>query len=143
MSDAHANYEESNELLINDGIGNFISTLTDRADWSSGATAGDWNGDGMMDIFVVNSEGFWNEILINDGVGNFISTLTDRTRALLTSFLPSKSTSLTRQSSPSTGTRGHASLSSQLLRMLDYYVNFDWCRKVPLLHACRCSGMCR
>ena len=57
-----------------------VSTRMDRSDYSSGATAGDWNGDGWMDIFVANEgeDGEHNEILMNDGTGSFISTLTDR-----------------------------------------------------------------
>ncbi len=59
-------------------FGTLVSTRMDRSDSSRGATAGDWNGDGWMDIFVANDPGAHNEILMNDGTGSFISTLMDR-----------------------------------------------------------------
>eukprot|EP01043_Picozoa_sp_COSAG02_P047982 COSAG02_NODE_4659_length_5123_cov_6.685709_1_plen_1319_part_10 len=67
--------EQSNALALP-----WQHVLMNRADGSLGATAGDWNGDGFMDIFVANA-GAANEILMNDGAGSFIFTLTDRADA--------------------------------------------------------------
>ena len=41
---------------------------------SRAATSGDWNGDGLMDLYVANS-GSENEVLLGDGQGGFASTL--------------------------------------------------------------------
>eukprot|EP01043_Picozoa_sp_COSAG02_P016791 COSAG02_NODE_746_length_17729_cov_37.532501_2_plen_2087_part_00 len=79
------------EILIADGQENFTSRLLDRA-WNLSigiSAAGDWNGDGTMDVLFVNSvyngyaqivnRGAANEILLFNGQGNFTSTLMERT----------------------------------------------------------------
>jgi hypothetical protein len=56
-----------------------ISTLLEeRSDNSYGATKGDFNGDGIDDVFVANRNQA-NEVLIADGQGGFTSTLLART----------------------------------------------------------------
>ena len=86
-----------NELLTSDGQGGFTSTLLQRADLSYGGTSGDWNGDGLTDLYVANQNrvettynayGYidesktidgWNEVLLSDGQGGFAATLLPRT----------------------------------------------------------------
>jgi hypothetical protein len=67
----------ANEVLLGDGQGGFTSTLLPRSDASYGAIKGDFNGDGIDDVFVANS-GQANEVLLADGQGGFTSTLLSR-----------------------------------------------------------------
>jgi len=80
------NFDEENELLLNDGTGNFslseeagdVVTTTER---SVDVVAGDFDGDGFVDLFVVNY-GAVNELFWNDGAGSF--TLDDNPDSPLT-----------------------------------------------------------
>jgi hypothetical protein len=89
------NYNQANEVLLNNGQGvpgamvldrfgyvtpgtlGFTSTLLPRSDDSYGATVGDFNGDGIDDVFVANFNQA-NEVLLADGQGGFTSTLLPR-----------------------------------------------------------------
>eukprot|EP01044_Picomonas_judraskeda_P041770 COSAG03_NODE_21183_length_307_cov_3.067308_1_plen_87_part_01 len=48
-----------------------------RSDLSTGGAVGDFNGDGIDDIFVANG-GQQNEVMLADGQGDFTSTLLAR-----------------------------------------------------------------
>jgi hypothetical protein len=65
--------QEKNELLINDGDGNFIridsGDAVERNDYSAGGVTGDFNNDGHLDIMVCNRDTA-NEVLINNGDGS-------------------------------------------------------------------------
>ena len=82
------NFDEENELLLNDGTGNFslseeagdAVTTTER---SVDVVAGDFDGDGFVDLFVVNY-GAVNELFWNDGTGSF--TLDDNPDSPLTNY---------------------------------------------------------
>ena len=82
------NFDEENELLLNDGTGNFslseeagdAVTTTER---SVDVVAGDFDGDGFVDLFVVNY-GAANELFWNDGTGSF--TLDDNPDSPLTNY---------------------------------------------------------
>jgi hypothetical protein len=50
-------------------------------DYSRGATVGDFNGDGIDDVFVANRNQA-NEVLLGDGQGGFTSTLLPRASTL-------------------------------------------------------------
>ncbi|MDP6352214.1 MAG: FG-GAP-like repeat-containing protein, partial [Alphaproteobacteria bacterium] len=65
------NFNEPNQILTNDGDGNFTAAdAPDGARNSQGVALGDLDGDGDLDIFVANS-GQPNQILTNDGNRNF------------------------------------------------------------------------
>merc|ERR1711871_1318161 len=69
-----ANFKEASVLYINDGTGKFTDNTTaaglavDEA--SFGATFGDVNGDGLVDLFVSNSE-VANRLYLGNGKGSF------------------------------------------------------------------------
>ena len=72
-----ANHKEANRLLLNDGLGGFVSAsrptvgdavATDK--WSRAAVAGDFDRDSDVDIMVIN-ERMANQLLINNGAGVF------------------------------------------------------------------------
>ncbi len=72
-----SNYEinQPNRLFHNNGNGTFTkvttgSIVTDKAK-SLGATWGDYDNDGDLDLFVANNIGFTNFLYRNDGVGTF------------------------------------------------------------------------
>lgn len=61
-----------NELLRNDGSGNFTAELLGGGSRQSSAiAAGDLNGDGHVDLIVTNIANQANQVLINDGTGSF------------------------------------------------------------------------
>ncbi|UPQ99553.1 hypothetical protein HOP50_04g28610 [Chloropicon primus] len=71
-----ASEDKYNFLYLNDGSGNFQLSpggdLTTSNMESTDATTGDFNGDGHIDIVVVNKfQSQVNELLINDGTGSF------------------------------------------------------------------------
>ena len=72
-----ANHKEANRLLLNDGLGGFVSAsrptvgdavATDK--WSRAAVAGDFDRDSDVDIMVINERAA-NQLLINNGAGVF------------------------------------------------------------------------
>ena len=69
-----ANYQQQNQLLINDGSGNFVASfLPEPSLFATGTQAvamGDADSDGDLDVIVVNYQGF-NLLLSNDGTGTF------------------------------------------------------------------------
>ena len=76
------NYEQPNQLLLNDGTGNFIAVAVGDAvegSFSSqGVTAGDFDGDGSVDLFIVNGPdgpgvNQPNQLLLNDGAAVFVA----------------------------------------------------------------------
>lgn len=72
------NLELHNRLYLNDGNGNFMYSAGGDATSTNlesvGVAAGDFDGDGDIDLYVANKfQGRANELLINDGSGNFTS----------------------------------------------------------------------
>ena len=72
--------EVKNKLYLNDGNGGFTAVhVSERSDESTGAVAGDFNGDGAIDLVIVNKDVSINnpsrEYLINDGSGGFTSVV--------------------------------------------------------------------
>ena len=85
------NYEQSNEMLRNNGDGTFSSvdagdfTSNDDANESLAVTAGDFNGDGHIDLFVSNEQEdntyeVKPQLFLNDGAGSFQSANDDWSR---------------------------------------------------------------
>ena len=85
------NYEQSNEMLRNNGDGTFSSvdagdfTSNDDANESLAVTAGDFNGDGHIDLFVSNVQEDYSyevkpQLFLNDGAGSFQSANDDWSR---------------------------------------------------------------
>jgi hypothetical protein len=71
-----ANFNQPNQLLLNDGEGNFALAATDLPGgsmFSRDIAIGDVDGDADMDLLVANN-GQPNQLLINDGAGNFTVT---------------------------------------------------------------------
>ncbi len=64
-----------NELYRNNGNNSFVkeqtSVIPSEANQSVGATWADYDGDGFMDLFVPNGNGFKNSLFHNDGNGTF------------------------------------------------------------------------
>ena len=59
-------------MLSNDGSGNFSVGFTFSGLWGPyGLAAGDWDGDGDIDLAVANRDGDWVVVLTNDGNGRF------------------------------------------------------------------------
>ena len=72
--------EVRNRLYLNDGNGIFTAVdVSERSDESTGVVAGDFNGDGAIDLIIVNKDASANnpsrEHLINDGSGSFTSVV--------------------------------------------------------------------
>ena len=72
--------DKYNILYLNDGSGNFqqsqLGDVSTRKHYSVGVVTGDFDGDGDMDIFVVNKfQSVDNELLINNGFGIFTRAL--------------------------------------------------------------------
>ena len=86
------NYEQSNEMLRNNGDGTFSSVdagdfTSNYADYASlSVTAGDFNGDGHIDLFVTSDDlnadvrVEWPQLFLNDGAGSFQSANDDWSR---------------------------------------------------------------
>ncbi|HMQ45830.1 MAG TPA: FG-GAP-like repeat-containing protein [Saprospiraceae bacterium] len=78
-----ANYNQHNQLFINDGMGNFSATvgqpIVQDGGSSFGSVFGDIDNDGDLDLFVVNgfgpSSGVENFLYLNDGTGHFTRDL--------------------------------------------------------------------
>eukprot|EP01051_Picozoa_sp_SAG22_P005924 SAG22_NODE_369_length_11597_cov_4.374848_1_plen_3338_part_10 len=71
------NYAGPNQLMFNDGAGGLVAITTGdavaRTDRSNGAGVADLDGDGTLDVFVIN----WaeqNQLLLNDGTGVLVAT---------------------------------------------------------------------
>ena len=70
------NSKEQNQLVLNDGNGKIFSASTNAGDAtalsrdSRDVVAGDFAGDGDLDLFVVNMKEV-NELFLNDGSGHF------------------------------------------------------------------------
>jgi len=73
------NYDDNNELFINEGNGEFTAVqqepLTTDGGFSFGSTFGDYDNDGDLDLFVTNGFGatqLQNFLYLNQGDGTFI-----------------------------------------------------------------------
>jgi hypothetical protein len=65
-------------ILVNDGMGSFsepLSSPVDAGSQPSAITAGDWDGDGDLDLAVTRVFTFDVTILLNDGTGVFVEAL--------------------------------------------------------------------
>ncbi|QDZ22950.1 hypothetical protein A3770_09p54680 [Chloropicon primus] len=80
-----ANFKQTNELLLNDGSGNFVRALQDESTsdltWGVGVVAADFDGDGNLDLYEVcdvpfmaggNPEDARNRLYMGQGDGSFV-----------------------------------------------------------------------
>ncbi|HSH05819.1 MAG TPA: FG-GAP-like repeat-containing protein [Anaerolineae bacterium] len=74
-----ANFNQPQEVWLNDGTGNFGTVAYDSFGGGStlGLVLGDVNGDGDLDVVIANTNDQAQEVWLNDGTGNFGATAYD------------------------------------------------------------------
>ena len=117
-SSSNSNLDTFNRLYLSDGQGGFTLSSDPAAKGeqyveSKGVVAGDFNGDGAIDLFVANK---WahldNALLLNDGSGSF--TLTEGADAVGAPSYSRGATSCDLDGDGDLGKRSHLSLCAIL-----------------------------